>query len=38
VKKFILAMDGQVRAANNPGPGCTITISLPAIRRNEGAV
>ena len=38
VKKFILAMEGQVRAANNPGPGCTITLSLPAIRRNDGAV
>ena len=38
VKKFILAMEGQVRAANNPGPGCTITLSLPAIRRNVGAV
>ncbi|MFH0998658.1 MAG: ATP-binding protein [Pseudomonadota bacterium] len=36
VKKFILAMEGQVRAANNPGPGCTITLSLPAIRRNVG--
>ena len=39
VKKFILAMKGQVRAANNiPGPGCTITLSLPAIMRNIGAV
>jgi signal transduction histidine kinase len=39
VKKFILAMEGQVRAANNlPGPGCTITLSLPAIMRNVGAV
>ena len=31
VKKFILAMEGQVRAANNPGPGCTITLSLPVV-------
>ncbi len=31
VKKFILAMEGRVHAANNPGPGCTITFSLPAI-------
>ena len=38
VKKFILAMEGQVHAANNPGPGCTITLSLPAIRRNVGAM
>ncbi len=39
VKKFILAMEGQVRASNNlPGPGCTITLSLPAIMRNIGAV
>ncbi len=38
VKKFILAMEGQVRVANNPGPGCTITLSLPAIMRNVGAV
>jgi signal transduction histidine kinase len=38
VKKFILAMDGQVRASNNPGPGCTITLTLPAIRRNVGDV
>jgi len=31
VKKFILAMGGRVHASNNPGPGCTITFSLPAI-------
>ncbi len=30
VKKFITAMDGTVSAANNEGPGCTITITLPS--------
>lgn len=30
VKKFVLAMGGSIAAANNDGPGCTITISLPA--------
>jgi len=29
VKKFIALMGGNVTAANNDGPGCTITISLP---------
>jgi len=29
VKKFVAAMGGSVTAANNDGPGCTITISLP---------
>lgn len=29
VKKFVKSMGGDVIAANNPGPGCTITISLP---------
>lgn len=29
VKKFVRLMDGTVSAANNDGPGCTITISLP---------
>jgi signal transduction histidine kinase len=33
VKKFILAMGGRVAAENNTGPGCTITLSLPASRR-----
>jgi signal transduction histidine kinase len=33
VKKFIVAMGGRVRAENNDGPGCTITISLPANRQ-----
>ena len=33
VKKFILAMGGRVRAANNDGPGCTITLILPARRK-----
>jgi signal transduction histidine kinase len=30
VKKFVLAMKGSITATNNDGPGCTITISLPA--------
>ena len=30
VRKLAAAMHGAVRAENNPGPGCTITISLPA--------
>jgi len=30
VKKLVRLMGGTVRAANNQGPGCTITISLPA--------
>jgi signal transduction histidine kinase len=30
VKKFVHLMGGTVTAANNDGPGCTITISLPA--------
>jgi signal transduction histidine kinase len=29
VKKFVDLMGGSVNAANNDGPGCTITISLP---------
>jgi len=29
VKKFVLLMGGTVTAANNSGPGCTITISFP---------
>jgi len=29
VKKFINLSGGQVFADNNPGGGCTITISLP---------
>jgi signal transduction histidine kinase len=29
VKKFVQLMGGTVTAANNKGPGCTITISLP---------
>ena len=29
VKKFVTAMGGSVSAANNKGPGCTITLSLP---------
>ena len=30
VKKFVHLMGGTVTASNNKGPGCTITISLPA--------
>ncbi|UCB53215.1 MAG: HAMP domain-containing histidine kinase [Candidatus Zixiibacteriota bacterium] len=29
VKKLVTAMGGSVSAANNDGPGCTITITLP---------
>jgi signal transduction histidine kinase len=29
VKKFVRLMGGTVTAANNEGPGCTITITLP---------
>jgi signal transduction histidine kinase len=29
VKKFVTAMGGSVAAANNDGPGCTITLHLP---------
>ena len=29
VKKFVQLMGGSVTAANNDGPGCTITICLP---------
>jgi signal transduction histidine kinase len=30
VKKFVSALGGTVEAANNNGPGCTITVVLPA--------
>jgi signal transduction histidine kinase len=30
VKKFVLSMKGSITATNNDGPGCTVTISLPA--------
>ena len=30
VKKFIYLMGGTVSAVNNQGPGCTITIRMPA--------
>ncbi len=30
VKKLVTLMGGSVKADNNDGPGCTITISLPA--------
>jgi len=29
VKKFVTAMGGTVTAANNTGPGCTITLRMP---------
>lgn len=29
VKRLVTMMGGRVRAANNEGPGCTISISLP---------
>lgn len=29
VKKFLIALGGRVEAANNDGPGCTITLVLP---------
>ena len=32
VKRFVEAMGGRVFAANNEGPGCTITITLPKAR------
>ncbi len=32
VKKLVTLMGGSVRAGNNDGPGCTISISLPAKR------
>lgn len=35
VKKFISTLSGEVRAANNSGPGCTITLSLPLARRDD---
>jgi signal transduction histidine kinase len=32
VQKFMQAMGGSVTAANNNGPGCTITLRLPRRR------
>jgi signal transduction histidine kinase len=32
VKKFLTALGGRVEAANNDGPGCTITLVLPRTR------
>ena len=29
VKKFVAALDGDVEAVNNDGPGCTITLIIP---------
>jgi signal transduction histidine kinase len=34
VKKFIVAMGGQVQADTNDGPGCVVTIRLPANRQH----
>jgi signal transduction histidine kinase len=34
VKKFVQLMGGTVTAANNSGPGCTFTISLPLARQS----
>jgi len=34
VKKFVQLMGGTVTAANNSGPGCTITLSLPLARQS----
>jgi signal transduction histidine kinase len=36
VKKFITAMGGSVYAANNDGPGCTITLIVP-VKGNQQA-
>ena len=33
VRKFIVAMGGKVRADNNDGPGCVITLKLPVSRQ-----
>jgi signal transduction histidine kinase len=30
VRKLVTEMGGSVTATNNEGPGCTITISIPA--------
>ncbi len=35
VKKFVQAMGGRVKAANNDGAGCTITFSLPLHKPEE---
>ena len=34
VKKFVQLMGGTVTAANNSGPGCTLTISLPLYKNS----
>jgi signal transduction histidine kinase len=36
VKKFITALGGRVEAANNAGPGCTITLLLPRCPSSNG--
>jgi len=35
VKKFVVAMGGGVKAENNDGPGCTVSILLPGGQRGE---
>jgi two-component system, OmpR family, sensor histidine kinase VicK len=35
VQRFSKAMGGAVRASNNPGGGCTITLTLPV--KNDAA-
>jgi signal transduction histidine kinase len=37
VKRFVEAMGGRVSAANNDGPGCTITLSMPGSRPSLAA-
>lgn len=34
VRRFVEAMGGEVKVANNDGPGCTFTITLPATRHD----
>jgi signal transduction histidine kinase len=38
VKQFVTALGGRVKAANNAGQGCTITISLPMGRLRDNHV
>ncbi|GBC59990.1 hypothetical protein DENIS_0932 [Desulfonema ishimotonii] len=38
VRKVVGAMGGRVTAANNDGPGCTITVSLPRRARQQRSV
>jgi len=34
VSKFVRAMGGHVKAENNDGPGCTVTIVLPVVQKD----